>query len=281
MIRRLWKELRALAPIFAMIAVVGIVAAAFVQWFPPARIPNELPPDAAKYARFDLAEFSKFFASAINFSNLVMQVTGIVHLVLMLLAGSTLFGAEFSYGSIHRILAQPISRNRIWFEKTAILFALAILMVAMDWLVCQRISVYIGKVETIINMADLPDPGINLFRYHDLYPFPWEMLTIGLIAVATAPTVSLFIRQTHTTFWASLIAPVGGMLIMLGFFMMIDTYIFRNHFSLLEWIMKSPNWIKSRPALDQGLYWQFMIPGLVWSAILYPLGWLKFKRLEV
>ena len=103
---------------------------------------------------------------------------------LCFLPASSLFGAEFDERTWPNLLAQPIPRSRIWWEKMLVgIFVVTVcggLGLVASWLVGWRTG--------------------EFFRL----PAAW----IPLIALATAPTLSLWLRDSLRTLWASLVLPI-------------------------------------------------------------------------
>lgn len=275
-ITRIWKEIRALAPWFAMIVVAGLAAIVIVDFFPRARLPGKPPEGLVFFGNVD------YFLDGVRaFYNQIFLYLGICQAAIIALAAAALFGSEFSCGSIGRLLAQPIGRNRIWLEKTSVILILVLLAVLIDCALCQRMAAYIARVETFRPPeSHVSITAVQTFLRKGVMRFICRMLLIGMMTAATAPTVSLWLRQTHTTFWATLVLPFVVLCAVLGGVVLLDWL--PGHFGtpILHWLMLVPEWSRDQLQLPNGL-WQITSPVLVWSAILYPIGWWKFRRLEV
>src|SRR3954469_4159859 len=79
------------------------------------------------------------------------------------------FGSEFSYGTVASLLAQPIDRRRIWFEK------LATLVLVVFPLVAGTLAIYFGK---------MPKPNY------------WMLLILPACALCSTPFLALLTRNT-------------------------------------------------------------------------------------
>ena len=101
---------------------------------------------------------------------------------------SRLFGAEFDHGTLPRLLAQPISRARIWGEKMLAGGAVILAGSGVLWLALWD-------------------------RWQGVLGAGWELegsyFLLPVVALATGPTVSLWLRDSLRTFWASMALPVA------------------------------------------------------------------------
>jgi len=94
--------------------------------------------------------------------------------------------------------------------------------------------------------------------------------------LASGTLTSLFLRQTHTAFWAALVLPVLVFLVLTAGDALILNLVFG--FSVSDWIL---NWFYFRSGLTSIDLFLFDVGAALWFACVYPLGWLKFKKLEV
>lgn len=297
MITRLIKELRALGTFFIIAFIAALIAMATVKWLPPSQAPRlitgntqihnvyvpsghtevqrQLSP-AELMLRQDtekqnLIETQQYYPAA-NLYEFILGCMTFLQVLLMLTAASSLFGDEFSNGSIQRLLAQPVSRTRIWIEKTCALALFVITVLLLDFLLCQTMLLNIARIDHAYQLIRNGGSLVGRFHHMKMDPALWSIFLFGMMALATAPTLSLWLRQTHTTFWASIVLPLGVT--------MIVAY-------LVEWLDYKPNitlfvpqWVKHLDIFNNGNLELTLVVAL-WFAILYPLGWFKFKRLEV
>ncbi len=101
------------------------------------------------------------------------------------------FGAEISAGTFPMLLAQPVSRHRIWWTKTSLLAA-ALFIGGCLW--CA--SLYL-RVETFKHSMDLGD-------WRDVFAGVWLFL---LVIYSGALWTVLLLRQVAAAFWFTLLAP--------------------------------------------------------------------------
>lgn len=185
----------------------------------------------------------------------------------VLLIAVTLFGAEFRHQTMARLLAQPVSRSRIWWEKT-LSFFLIIFMVLVSQ--CIAFSV-LWRIATAFGFH----AEFSRFRATaSLY------LLVGgwfcAVALASGVLMSLWLRQTHTAFWAALVLPPAAFLVCYS----VDLFLLAPllHVSPLGWIVSKTPALFGKYSEDTTVF--FMVIAL-WSCVAYPLAWLKFKKLEV
>jgi len=247
MIRRVLKDIRETWPYWSVLILVGFLVAVY-RW-------QYLTKMSVALLRMEVGIdwFSAYMISA--------------NYVGFLMIAAPLFGSEFKHHTMARLLAQPISRCRVWWEKT-----LAFFMIAAMVLVCQGIAW-----------------GWIPWKLANMYPhYPWLLLDhlskllvwillgfcVSAIAMATGFFTSLLLRQSHTAFWAALILLPVALLV----WQFLDRILLFSilHFSLTDWIMThSPSLFGSADGV-------FLLAfGVLWFCVIYPLGWLKFKNLEV
>jgi len=161
------------------------------------------------------------------------------------LLGVAVFGSEFGNGTMERLLSEPISRNRVWNEKTLFL------------------AVITGIVPLAAGLIiPFEDPFSNT------YPFVSSLaLTIFLISLGFGPLLSLVFRQTHLAFWGLLVAVLGW-------------YLAITVLDLLIRIPFPAIWLSN---LLPRFLWHFYAPLLFLPASIagFFLGRRKFLRLEL
>lgn len=106
------------------------------------------------------------------------------------------FGAEFSSGTFANLLAQPISRQKIWDTKIALL-AGSLSIIAVCWSGCGILRLFLLGRE--LNLLDLFS-GI---------------ITFGLVTFSGGLWTVLLLRQVAAAFWFTILAP-GIMLVIVA-----------------------------------------------------------------
>ena len=109
------------------------------------------------------------------------------------------FGAEINAGTFSMLLAQPVSRHRIWRTK-ALLLAAALVMVGFLW--CAILYV---RVKTFEHLNGFDDLG-------DLFSGVWVFL---LVIYSGALWTVLLLRQVAAAFWFTLLVP-GAILVIVN-----------------------------------------------------------------
>lgn len=140
----------------------------------------------------------------------------------ILLLSLTPFGQELNWGTFSILLAQPVSRSRIWRIKT-LLLALALLLVFIAFF----LSVWL-RVESVFDPAQIraqssrysPDLIRNLGKMHfvNRQMALLESLMVGglgaLAGFAGGLWTTLLFRQVSAAFWLTLLVPMGlGLLV--------------------------------------------------------------------
>ena len=102
------------------------------------------------------------------------------------------FGKEFSHGTIHALLGQPISRSRLWLEKAA---ALALAMVGV--LLAFNVVVYhsLGAVNSLSGYLAQPVARIGLL--------------VSVTAWSGGLCLTLLLRQMIAAFWIAILLPIS------------------------------------------------------------------------
>lgn len=279
---RLWKEIRGLGPWFVLMMACGVAAFLVVELIGPVDASHDLPGNNA--ARMTYAQVMGVYQEYAFNCEVILGLLAGAQIVLLYLAASSAVGLEFSLGSIQRMLAQPISRNRIWLEKTLVLGVLLIIALLIDSLIVRSMMEAVGVFQEWMDRvenAPIQYAIVQNFSTKRQVPLPGLVSFYGLMAMATAPTISLWLRKTHTVFWASIVLPAGAFLICLGCLALIDaTRGSGAGTSMVEIIMSKPSWADQNPMV-RAVGWPLGLLGGMWIVILYAVGWLKFRRLEV
>lgn len=258
---RLVKEARVLAPWYLLTLLAGLGALAYVRWVLPgvltARGVFGLPPDMMR---------REMYGSAFRpIMTLVLVQTFVLYL-----ASAVSFGTEFGHGAMGRLLAQPISRARIWVEKMTPLAVLAgVALVFVDLLYREfwaRGGVYVryGWGIPPYNNDILPDYGVRF------------VFLAGLLATSTAPWMALYLRQTHTIFWAAIVLPIlVYSLANVGVEVAVHLWLppYASTSPVLRWLVGC--------IYEKGSGFPITRFVAVWAPVAYVAGWRKFRRLEV
>lgn len=153
---------------------------------------------------------------------------------------SRVFGAEFDDRTLPYLLAQPIPRWRLWCEK--MLAATTVILIG---------SIALGYLQR----SGPEPPGTPAWWRLVLVEIPgWSPGWIPCVALATAPTVSLWLRDSLRTLWASLVLPAAVYLV-----------------ATLLWALAESRWPLPPTALVLGPY----------CAVMLVLGYRRFSSLEI
>ncbi|MGA9453567.1 MAG: hypothetical protein WBW41_19745 [Verrucomicrobiia bacterium] len=109
------------------------------------------------------------------------------------------FGVEISSGTFSNLLAQPVSRQKIW-ETKILLLAVSLLIVGIFWGGC-------GIVRLIMLGRDL--------NFLDLFT---GVGTFGLVAFSGGLWTVLLLRQVAAAFWFTVLVPGVLVAVVAGFF---------------------------------------------------------------
>jgi hypothetical protein len=216
----------------------------------------------------------------------VLPYFALVHYLAFLLIAVALFGAEFKHRTMARLLAQPVSRRRIWFEKSLAYLLIVLAVLVCGWFIYGKSLPGMGRMYHIRALKE----GLFVGPWYPVTSWVLCLLSVAALALANGTLASLFLRQTHTAFWAALVLPVVVFLLLTA----ADTLIVKAVFgvSVAEWFQDQTlfgfalgDW---QPGQTFSKYERFPIDfflsdaaGALWFALVYPLGWLKFKNLEV
>ncbi len=156
------KEIRLLLP--SCLISLGLT---FLNWFLPA----------------NTNDFKGMFLSALPFLFCPAMV--------MMLALDS-FGVEISSGTFPSLLAQPVSRERIWRIKSALLLA-AIVVILVAWWISFFLNASVRFVASTFDIHDVM-LGTSLF---------------ALVVYAGGLWTVLLLRQVAAAFWFTLIVPAA------------------------------------------------------------------------
>lgn len=175
-----------------------------------------------------------------------------LHVLFSLMAAAA-FGREFSYGTMARLLAQPVSRSRIWAEKTVLLaaaFASVLLLFGAVMFASW------GRLCAVHNWT--VEDQWRIGEFLALAP-----LFSAAMVLCNASLAAGFVRQTFTAFWITLLAPIALVvgLVAIDEMFLHPLFGFTIHLSIFH------NQLTPLVAL--------------WCAAAYPLAWNRFRRMEV
>lgn len=285
--RRIWKEFRSLRFYTAILLAYPLIMAIHMA-----------SPFSFSVYYWDLPLFGKVETQAtldkldLYIRQYYIEYTGFefqfAYLVL-LMAAVRIFGAEFEYGTLGRLLSQPITRRRIWLEKSAAFFLVVFVLLAAHDVcylaVTPRLKLMEEASAAITHRIGLERgmqgyEGQTNFLSNFFLPVLGSQFTlfyISLLALSCGLTASLFIRKTYTAFWAALVFPLCAVCLV----MVIDSMCLKGSpiISMINRMGREGiNMIPFNVDSDINVLCQFIV---LWSLIVYPLGWFKFKRLEV
>jgi hypothetical protein len=287
MIRRVLKDIRETWPYWA-----GLIALLLVPittgWISicvesvDRRLDNFLPPRPSLSPK----EIGKACDDLRRSLKTVLPYFALIHYLAFLLISVSLFGAEFKHQTMARLLAQPVSRLRIWFEKSLAFLVIVLIVLVSGWFICGRSVPGLARIYQTMALKQ----GLFVGPWYPVTSWVLCLLSVAALALANGTLASLFLRQTHTAFWVALVLPVVVFLLLTA----ADTLIVKAVFgvSVADWFQDQTlfgfalgDW---QPGQTFSKYERFPIDfflsdaaGALWFALVYPLAWLKFKTLEV
>ncbi|MCL5269950.1 MAG: ABC transporter permease [bacterium] len=266
MMRRIWKELREMA-LYGSILMIGTFAwgLPIIHWY-TSRFPQSYG---------NMEEIHNFAFRLHNTgSDYFVQWTGwytAMEYILMLLIAVNMFGSEHRDGTLARLLSQPIARRRIILEKIAAYGVVMIAVISIHLAVASHfffylqgvIAEYLPKFRLSIAVPPASPWAAKTFIQWGL-PAIAINLAAGVIALAHGLPASLFIRQTHTAFWAALVFPIGVAMLLLPF------------------ANVSINSLQIGLTIEGNIGFVLIVGfSCLWTMVMLTIAWLKFKRLEV
>ncbi|MCB9782710.1 MAG: hypothetical protein H6751_07075 [Candidatus Omnitrophica bacterium] len=228
---RLWKEMRQLGPTFLVVNLILLALGLFSHF----TIEN---PNHEAYLLFSAWGLWVVFVIGVSLLSVL------------------LYGNEFSFNTLDFLLAQGISRKRIWTEK---ILALWVLLTATYvsfsigiWIIDDRAE-FVPRLSA--NMDELVWAG-----------FIGGPLLIFAVSAA-APLLTLYLRQTHTAFWLFVFSPaliyIGALVIyvflaILGLRISIEfthfpgplILVFLSGFALFRWSFRRFEGLEIRPGIS-------------------------------
>ena len=270
MIRRVLKDIRETWPYWVgMVALLLVPVAAGWSYGWSQGLFDRIP---APRPKPDPAALAKAYQNFREGWQRILPYLALLHYLVFLLIAVSLFGAEFKHQTMARLLAQPVSRRRIWFEKSlAYLFIVSVVLVC-EWLIYRKLF---RGIEPMYQMA-VSEQDVPIGPWYPGTSWILCFFSVAALALASGTLTSLFLRQTHTAFWAALVLPVLAFLLLAAGDTLILNLVFG--FSVSDWIL---NWFYFRSDLTFIDLCLFDMGAVLWFAFVYPLAWLKFKNLEV
>lgn len=163
----------------------------------------------------------------------------VVQLFAFNLLCASIFGQEFSAGTMESYLSQPVKRLRLWREKIGVASAMLVACLVWDCMLAA-----------IIYFPDLYPHNLDEFA------FP---LIIAVIAICTAPLVSLKSKKTIAGMIGAIVFPCVVLLLV---------------FTIRMWVFPSKH-----PVIVDRTFGPASL--IVWCVLAYWLGRRTFLRLEV
>lgn len=171
-----------------------------------------------------------------------------------------LFGNEFKNNTIQRLLAQPISRKRIWYEKLSILLTV-ITILFFYFLICY-ILVYLPDKISWDYIKENNEANNFIKDRLKIFTEYFFVFIISILAiVATSQYLTLIFKNN--------IISLYGSIALIGVILVLSSYLYRYFIY---------------PMYDSELFREIIFPSvplLLCTLIFYPLAYRKFLRLEV
>jgi len=162
MIQRLWKDFRNLTP--WTVAILATFVLGFVSVSHHSPESHEM--------------------------DLINGLVLVGYAVASCIAAALLFGQEYDYGTIGSLLAQPVSRKRIWNEKMLFLLGYLFILFLLVQIGVYQIQRYLGQTRETLFFANRVVTNSTVL--------------ILFLAWASGPLFALLLKETHTAFWATL-----------------------------------------------------------------------------
>ena len=171
--------------------------------------------------------------------------------------GASCFGNEFHYQTMPLLLAQPVSRQKIWFEKMQLL-GVAALVAFLALLIC------FFTLTDWVAFGDFELPNGPDWKF---------ILGVAVVPLAVFCTTPICALSSRSTFMGTMVAFFFPMSILVGITAVgaLIEWMFSLNFENL--FIQHPYWNRAVPLLE--------IAGvLVYCGVLYRLGYKLFLRLE-
>lgn len=199
-------------------------------------------------------------------SELRWNIPIVIQLLCCAIMGSAIFGQEFENITMEKLLAQPMSRVRIWREKILVLglcaggAALVNIINPEYYFPRELRGIFLPNLEKYAYMNESGDILLNFI-------IPIGLGNLGLMCAGLL--MALYIRKTHTAFWGALTSTL--------FIMILWQFMLSLGFSVFG--MSSIIYSEGFRTYDKTINISF--PLFLWCAVAYIMGRRKFLILEV
>ena len=199
---------------------------------------------------------------------LVLILNYMIQMIFITLIAVLPFGIEFDHNTWERLFSLPISRRRIWWEKTLLVTLLCIIL-------CGVYLFYfpVGYIAEFRNESQQMNRG-DLASVYSLFFY------LVLLPIFMGPSIALHCRQTHIAFWRTLIYSLGTLIVLFILLACIEELpYFRKVREFIEWIHDS---FLVEPFYGRfGLYTPLIVCAVPWCILAYVLARRRFERMEV
>jgi ABC-type transport system involved in multi-copper enzyme maturation permease subunit len=173
-------------------------------------------------------------------------------------------GSEFENNTMERLLSQPLSRKQLWHEKMGVLFicieAAVFAYIAGFFLLENKISI---SLKDFFFRARVIGPVYLCLNYY--LPIQFAFLS----SVCAGTLMALYLKKTHTAFWASITATA------------LILVIWQFLLSICLSILGIKSLLYGEKAQEYGNAIQLGLPLFLWCIVSYFLARRKFMRMEV
>lgn len=172
-------------------------------------------------------------------------------------------GSEFENNTLERLLSQPVPRTRLWREKIGVLAGCVGIIFLMSLAVF-----YLFTNLSLIALLDF----FHLARFNGLavlLNFFIPAACAYLSSITAGTLMALYLKKTHTAFWASLTATA------------LILVVWQFLLSIILSILGMKVLLYGEKAQEYGKAIQIGIPLFLWCIISYLLARRRFMTLEV
>jgi len=181
-------------------------------------------------------------------------------IILCYLMGTASFGSEFENNTLERLLSQPVPRIALWREKMGVLAGsvgvIFLLSMAVFYLYANPAILDFFHRARFNGLAVL----LNFF-------IPAACAYLSSLCAGTL--MALYLKKTHTAFWASLTST--------ALILVIWQFLLSICLSILGMKML----LYGEKAQEYGIAIQAGLPLFLWCIVSYSLARRKFMRMEV
>lgn len=185
-------------------------------------------------------------------------------IILCFIMSAASLGSEFENNTMERLLSQPISRQQLWHGKMGVLFicieAAVFAYIAGFFLMENKISI---PLKDFFFRARVIGPVYLCLNYY--LPIQFAFLS----SVCAGTLMALYLKKTHTAFWASITATA------------LILVIWQFLLSICLSILGIKSLLYGEKAQEYGNAIQLGLPLFLWCIVSYFLARRKFMRMEV